>query len=259
MNENIQRWHDAYQRALSQSPIGGNGVVRIFEKLVGNPPLPTDKEAHDIYFHLLEDLHRMENFEKRYPLAMVAFGSARLTNDDQYYILATEVGERLAQKGYLIRTGAGPGIMDAVPVGYKREMSSSSSSSIMETKDHHQTQGIRIELPFEQAVSPSIDTNTMMKTFAIRRTALIWNSRGIAVFPGGMGTINELFEAWTGAADRKVACPIVVIPNNFYKPFLDAIEQSAVVERGTIKESDFNLVQRSHDAEEAIRLLHQPM
>ena len=59
MNENIQRWHDAYQRALSQSPIGGNGVVRIFEKLVGNSPLPTGKEAHDVYVHLLEDLRRM--------------------------------------------------------------------------------------------------------------------------------------------------------------------------------------------------------
>jgi len=69
---------------------------------VGNPPLPTDKEAHDKYFHLLEDLHRMEDFEERYPLAMVAFGLARLTNDDRYYILATEIGERLAQKGYFI-------------------------------------------------------------------------------------------------------------------------------------------------------------
>lgn len=235
--------------------MGGDGVVRIFEKLVGSPPLPSDEDAHEIYIHLLEDLRRMEDFEKRYPLAMVAFGSARLASDDPYYALAVEVGERMAQRGYLVRTGAGPGIMDAVPVGWKK--AASRRSSLVGIED--QTQGIRIELPFEQAVSPSIDTNTMMKTFAIRRTALIWNSRGIAVFPGGMGTINEVFEAWLGAADHKVACPIVVIPNDFYKPFLDAIQKVAVGDRGTISASDFGLVERSLDADEAVQLLQQPM
>lgn len=118
---------------------------------------------------------------------------------------------------------------------------------------------IRIELPFEQAVSPSIDTNTMMRTFSIRRTALIWNSRGIAVFPGGMGTINELFEAWVGASDHKVACPIVVIPDSFYRPLLDAIGSVAVLKRGTITATDFNLVQRSNNVDEAVQLLTQPM
>jgi hypothetical protein len=121
-------------------------------------------------------------------------------------------------------------------------------------------QQIRIELPFEQAISASIDTNTMMSTFSIRRTALIWNSRAIAVFPGGMGTINELFEAWVGACDGKVVCPIVVVPNSFYKPFLDAIEYVAVEERKLIKASDFRLVLRAgENVDEAVQLLIQPM
>lgn len=56
-----KRWHNAYQRALAQSPIrGGDGVVRIFEKLVGTPPAPQDREAYQVYLHLLSDLHRME-------------------------------------------------------------------------------------------------------------------------------------------------------------------------------------------------------
>ena len=80
----------------------------------------------------------MEDFEKRYPMAIVAFGSARLTEDDRYYILAREVGEKLAQRCYLVRTGAGPGIMDAVPVGWKSEVSRSASSISMEL-----TQGVR--------------------------------------------------------------------------------------------------------------------
>lgn len=99
-----------------------------------------------------------------------------------------------------------------------------------------------------------------MCTFLIRRTALIWNSRGIAIFPGGMGTVNELFEALVGAANHKVACPIVVVPDSFYRPVLNTIEKVAVIERGTIIASDFNLVQRSaDDADDAVRLLTQPM
>lgn len=118
---------------------------------------------------------------------------------------------------------------------------------------------IRIELPFEQAISPSIDTITMMKTFAMRRTALIWNARGIVVFPGGLGTLNELFEAWRGATNRKVDCPIVLLPYKFYAPFLDAIEKVAVVGRGLIPASDFSLVQKAETSIEAKRLLTQPL
>ena len=107
MNKQHHFLHDAYQRAL---PTSGDGVVRIFEKIVGTPPLPKNKEDYEVYIHLLEDLRRMENFEKKYPLAMVAFGSARLSTGNPYYLLAVEVGERLAKLGYLVRTGAGPGI-----------------------------------------------------------------------------------------------------------------------------------------------------
>lgn len=96
-----------------------------------------------------------------------------------------------------------------------------------------------------------------MKTFAIRRTALIWNARGIAVFPGGLGTVNELFEAWRAAVNQKVNCPIVILPTEFYSSFLDAIEQSAVIRRKLILASDFRLVQKAHNPAEAKHLLMQ--
>ena len=79
----------------------------------------------------------MQDFEKQYPLGIVAFGSARLSSDDWYYLLATHLGEILAKRGYLVRTGTGPGILDAVPVGWKKQMSRSSSSMSAE-----QTQGV---------------------------------------------------------------------------------------------------------------------
>ena len=140
MNEQIKTCHNAYQRALLTST--GDGVVHIFEKLVGAPPLPSDEQTYQVYKHLLQDLHHMENFEVRYPMAIVAFGSARLSTTNPYYQLAVEVGERLAEKGYLVRTGAGPGIMDAVPVGWKR--GSMRSSSTLE--EDQQTQGVSFSL-----------------------------------------------------------------------------------------------------------------
>ena len=79
------------------------------------------------------------------------------------------------------------------------------------------------------------------------------------MFPGGLGTINELFEAWVGASDHKIPCPIVIIPSSFYKPFLDAIEKVAVDERCTIDRSVFNMVEHAHNSQEAVQLLEQPM
>jgi hypothetical protein len=134
----IKRWHNAYQRALATSPTRGDNILRIFNQLVGTPPTPTDDASYAIYLRLLSDLYRMKDFEERYPLAIVAFGSARLTKEDRYYVLARSVGEGLARRGYLVRTGAGPGIMDAVPVGWKREVSRSSSLLSLE-----HTQGVR--------------------------------------------------------------------------------------------------------------------
>ena len=103
-----ERWHDAYQKALTQSPTRSkNGAVRIFERIVGTPPLPAEKRAYEIFFRLLMDLREMEDFEKRYPLAMVAFGGAHLNIDNPYYHLAVQLGEILARDGFLVRTGAG--------------------------------------------------------------------------------------------------------------------------------------------------------
>jgi hypothetical protein len=114
-----------------------HSILSSFKKLVGTLPLPKDSAVYSVYTHLLKDLHRMQDFEKQYPLGIVAFGSARLSSDDWYYLLATRLGEILAKRGYLVRTGTGPGILDAVPVGWKKQMSRSSSSMSAE-----QTQGV---------------------------------------------------------------------------------------------------------------------
>lgn len=103
-----RRWHDAYQKALTQSPTRRkNGAVRIFERIAGLPPLPTEKHAYNLYNRLMSDLREMEEFEERYPVAIVAFGGARLRSDDPYYFLAQQLGGILAMEGFLVRTGAG--------------------------------------------------------------------------------------------------------------------------------------------------------
>jgi hypothetical protein len=109
VNKSIKRWHDAYQKALTQSPTRSkNGAVRIFERIVGSPPLPGEQRAYELYHRLISDLREMESFERRYPLAMVAFGGARLRSDDPNYFSAQELGGILArEEGVLVRTGAG--------------------------------------------------------------------------------------------------------------------------------------------------------
>ena len=79
------------------------------------------------------------------------------------------------------------------------------------------------------------------------------------MFPGGLGTLNELFEAWRGAINRKVDCPIVVLPSRFYAPFLEAIEKVVVIGRGLISTSDFGLLQKAESSMEAKHLLMQPL
>jgi len=111
VNKSIKRWHDAYQKALTQSPTRSkNGAVRIFERIVGSPPLPAEQRAYELFHRLISDLREMEDFEKSYPLAMVAFGGARLRSDDPYYFLAQQLGGILAMEGFLVRTGGGESV-----------------------------------------------------------------------------------------------------------------------------------------------------
>ncbi|HEX5581304.1 MAG TPA: TIGR00730 family Rossman fold protein [Gemmatimonadaceae bacterium] len=111
------------------------------------------------------------------------FGSARTGPDDQQYQTAVEVGRLLGEAGFTIITGAGPGIMEAANKGAKM----AGARSV----------GCNIELPFEQGANPYVDTLVNFRYFMVRKTMFIKYSVAFIIFPGGFGTLDELFEALT--------------------------------------------------------------
>ena len=167
--------------------------------------------------------------------AVTFFGGARVTRDDPYYAEAERMGELLADAGIPPRTGAGPGIMSAVPEGFRRRLTESGQNG--DPSPVHQpghgpqplTQGFNIILPFEQEVNPAIDLSMELAHFPTRKLMLYKNCLGLVIFPGGFGTLDELLEVWRLKAAGNLNFPVVLFGRDFWKPLktaLDVAQQS---------------------------------
>ena len=169
------------------------------------------------------------------------FGSARTHPDDPQYQQATEVSRLLAQAGFSIITGAGPGIMEAANKGAKL----GGGKSI----------GCNIELPFEQGANPYVDTLVNFRYFFVRKTMFIKYSVAFIIFPGGFGTLDELFEALTLVQTQKVTqFPVVLVGRAYWQGLLDWL-RGTVLDDGKISPADLDLLQVTDDVEEAVSLV----
>jgi len=156
---------------------------------------------------------------KRQP-AIVIYGSARVPESHRYHKLGVELGEKIweysRKTGIPLppRTGAGMSLMDAPLKGYRKARGEKYKTPL------NQTQGIRIELPFEAEISPNIEVGNgevkPYKYFLIRKTALHENSLGAIALPGGFGTLDEVFESWRRHR------PLVLLDEEFWKPIINA-------------------------------------
>ncbi len=164
------------------------------------------------------------------------FGSARFTEDNPYYIQARELSGRIAQLGFTIMTGGGPGIMEAANRG-ARDVGGRSV-------------GINIELPFEQKENPYLDKFVMIKSFSVRKTLLIKYAYGFVVMPGGFGTMDELFEALTLIQTGKLKnFPIIIFNKAYHKHLWDFIEEMKI--QKTISPEDLDLLLFTDSIDEA--------
>lgn len=176
--------------------------------------------------------------ELRHQAPSVAFfGGARLEPGDRYYQLAMDFGAQLAQRGIPPKTGAGPGAMHAVPTGFidERERLPQRLAqklidgvSRLARLDDLSTLGYNIKLPAEQKVSPAIERAAEIQLFAFRKFALYENVRGLVVFPGGFGTLDELLEVLILAREGKTRDPIVLAGVDYWQPILDAWKTAAL-------------------------------
>jgi len=167
------------------------------------------------------------------------FGSARTAPDDPQYLAATEVARLLGEAGFSIITGAGPGIMEAANKGARI----AGAPSI----------GCNIELPFEQGANPYVDTLVSFRYFMVRKTMFIKYSNAFICFPGGFGTLDELFEAVTLIQTGKIfQFPVILFGTHYWAGLVRWLRSRVAGER-KISPGDLDLLLLTDDPAEAAR------
>jgi uncharacterized protein (TIGR00730 family) len=169
------------------------------------------------------------------------FGSARTAEDEPMYIAARETARLLAERGFEVITGGGPGIMEAA----NRGAFEVGSVSV----------GCNIELPFEQFANPYLTKSLSFKYFFVRKTMFIKYSNAYLIFPGGFGTMDELFEALTLIQTKKIRnFPVVLFGSQYWQGLLQWIT-SAMLNEHNISPDDLKLIHLTDSPEEAVNFI----
>jgi uncharacterized protein (TIGR00730 family) len=175
--------------------------------------------------------------------AVSFFGSARIGRDDPMYAAAQETARRLAEAGFAVITGGGPGIMEAA----NRGAVEGGGASV----------GCNIELPFEQGVNDYVDVAINFRYFFVRKTMFVKYSEGFIIFPGGFGTLDELFEALTLIQTGKVRnFPVILFGRDYWQGLLDWLKARMAAE-GKISVDDLDLLIVTDSPEEAVKVVLQ--
>jgi uncharacterized protein (TIGR00730 family) len=173
--------------------------------------------------------------------AVTVFGSARTRPEDPLYELGRTVGRKLAEAGYAVITGGGPGTMEAANRGCQE----GGGLSV----------GCNIELPHEQGLNPYVDLGVEFRYFFARKTMFVKYAEAFVILPGGFGTMDELFEALTLIQTEKVRhFPVVLMGRGYWAGLLDWIRDTLLV-AGTVSERDLDLLQITDDPDEAVRII----
>ena len=185
----------------------------------------------------IEGFDRLANVTK----AVTVFGSARIGPNDPWYAAAQEVSRLLAKEGFGVITGAGPGIMEAANRGAKE----GGGRSI----------GCNIELPFEQHANPYVDTLINFRYFLVRKMMFIKYSTAFLIFPGGFGTLDELFEALTLIQTGKIYQFPVILFGRYYWAGLVRWLQARLLGEGKIAATDMNLFLMTDVPAQAVKVV----
>ncbi|MEV3854433.1 TIGR00730 family Rossman fold protein [Streptomyces sp. NPDC050095] len=175
------------------------------------------------------------------PPAISVFGSARTPEDSPEYAAGVAIGKALVEAGFAVITGGGPGAMQAANQG------------AVEAKGI--SVGLGIELPFEQGLNQYVDLGLNFRYFFVRKTMFVKYAQGFVVLPGGLGTLDELFEALTLVQTTKVTrFPIVLFGTQYWSGLIDWLRDT-VIAQGKASEKDLLLFHVTDDVDEAIALV----
>jgi hypothetical protein len=202
------------------------------------------KDSWQLFKIISEFVNGFEKMGQIGPCVTI-FGSARMTKENKYYRLATDIGEILSVNGYGVITGGGPGIMEAGNKGAKN----GGAPSV----------GLNIDLPFESSSNPYIDLdkNINFDYFFIRKVMFVKYSQAFVVMPGGMGTLDELFEAITLIQTQKIdKFPIILVGSEFWSGLIEWIKKTLIVEE-TISLKDLELISIVDSPDEVIKIIEE--
>src|SRR5262247_1731308 len=238
-SEKTQARQSGAARVVDDSIRSFTGPVTEDEKLLQPGPSRDDFRQTDtwrvmrIMGEFIEGFDNLATIDK----GVTIFGSARTHPDDPQYQAAHDVARLLAEAGFAIITGAGPGIMEAANKGAKE----AGGRSI----------GCNIELPFEQGANPYIDTLVNFRYFFVRKTMFIKYSNAFIIFPGGFGTLDEAFEALTLIQTGKIyQFPVILFGRHYWAGLIRWL-QSRVLGEGKISPGDLDLMLLTDDPKEA--------
>jgi uncharacterized protein (TIGR00730 family) len=173
--------------------------------------------------------------------AVTIFGSARITERHPAYAAARETGRRFAEAGFAVVTGGGGGVMEAANRGAKE----GGGLSV----------GFNIELPHEQHANPYLDLELTFHHFYARKTMFVKAAEGFVIFPGGFGTLDELYESLTLIQTGKVLhFPVVLLDRSYWDELLDWTRKRLLAE-ALISPEDVDLLTATDDPAEAVRIV----
>ncbi|HMK49073.1 MAG TPA: TIGR00730 family Rossman fold protein [Thermodesulfovibrionales bacterium] len=184
----------------------------------------------------------VEGFETLNELgpAVAIFGSSRMKPGSHYYEKAVELGRRLSATGFAVITGGGPGIMEGANKGAK----GGKGKSV----------GLNIEMPSEQVPNQYQDISLSFRYFFIRKLMFVKYSSAFIIFPGGFGTMDEMFEALTLSQTKKIGLfPIILFGSDYWKGLIDWFK-SNLIPNGTISAEDIDLISFADDVDETCRI-----
>jgi hypothetical protein len=244
MREMIETFLRALESQSPQSSERSDILRAMLERLVNLAEVDTDIDDLRVAATALDELlgaSTMFSKWRDHP-KLAVFGSARTKPDNPLFEMARELSAIMAQRGWMTVSGAGPGIMEASAMGAGKEM----------------TLGVNIELPFEQFANPYIDAETMlvaMQYFFTRKVAMTRPSNAFAIFPGGLGTMDEAFEVLTLLHTGKTTpAPVVLIDTpegTFWREWMAFVE-SAITGGDYIGAHDMALVRICSSVDEAV-------
>jgi uncharacterized protein (TIGR00730 family) len=192
-------------------------------------------------FHIMAEF--VEGFEALAECgpAVTIFGSTRVKPGDEVYQKAERIGQLLAESGFAVITGGGPGVMEAANKG----AASSGGKSV----------GLNIELPFEQKPNPYANITLKFRYFFVRKVMFVKYAVAYIILPGGFGTMDELLESVTLIQTRKIKpFPVILVGANYWKGLLDWIKE-VVLNEGNISPEDLEIFQIIDEPAEIVKAI----